>query len=265
MILLLDLHERPFAPEAPKSRNFVDEVFAVFGEHGNYSTGDGEGGNRPLMEGGREAWRMLWRLRKKAYEKAGARVPEADEKVGEGYGGMKESDEKAMLAESSKDCPYAMDAAAPPPPRPIEKPLVPPAPADAPTAQGSLPISKSFEELLQMDTIIDAEDKAFFTDAIMAHFTQKGEYFGVDMEPDALGFGLTDTKTDEEEAQAEAPQENQFDPTAERSQEIGMGVGGAGEGERGGEGGTGDMMDFDWEEWDQVFGKYVSVEVGDVL
>lgn len=31
------------------------------------------------------------------------------------------------------------------------------------------------------------------------------------------------------------------------------------------EGAGQDMMDFDWEEWDQVFGKYVSVDVGDVL
>ncbi|KAL7270116.1 hypothetical protein RUND412_007186 [Rhizina undulata] len=74
MILLLDLYERPFTAEAPRSRVYVDEVFALFGEHGNYSTGDGEVCPRPLMEGGREAWKMLGRLRRKAYFRAGLGV-----------------------------------------------------------------------------------------------------------------------------------------------------------------------------------------------
>lgn len=47
MILLLDLHERPLAAEAPRSRVFVDEVFSLFQSHQG------------------EAWRMLERLRRK--------------------------------------------------------------------------------------------------------------------------------------------------------------------------------------------------------
>ena len=71
MILLLDLYERPHAPEAPRSRVFVDEVFALFGEFGNYTTEDGEACPRPLMEGGREAWKMLGRLRRRSYKRCG--------------------------------------------------------------------------------------------------------------------------------------------------------------------------------------------------
>jgi hypothetical protein len=48
MILLLDLHERPLAPEAPRSRVFVDEIFSLFSDHPG------------------EAWRMLGRLRRRA-------------------------------------------------------------------------------------------------------------------------------------------------------------------------------------------------------
>ncbi|KAF8543686.1 hypothetical protein BDD12DRAFT_173468 [Trichophaea hybrida] len=48
MILLLDLHERPLAAEAPRSRVFVDEVFSLF----------------QSQQG--EAWRMLERLRRKS-------------------------------------------------------------------------------------------------------------------------------------------------------------------------------------------------------
>jgi hypothetical protein len=71
MILLLDLYERPHAPEAPRSRVFVDEVFALFGEFGNYTTENGETCSRPLMEGGREAWKMLSRLRRRSYKRCG--------------------------------------------------------------------------------------------------------------------------------------------------------------------------------------------------
>jgi len=48
MILLLDLHERPLAPEAPRSRVFVDEIFSLFADHPG------------------EAWHMLGRLRRRA-------------------------------------------------------------------------------------------------------------------------------------------------------------------------------------------------------
>lgn len=261
MILLLDLHQRPFSPEAPKSRNFVDQVFVVFGEHGNYSTGDGEGGNRPLMEGGREAWRMLWRLRKKAYEKAGVKVPEAGE-----VGGDNDGTKGVSLGEShgcSSYTPYAMDAVTSPPP-PVPTPQPPPdaeptMPLPTPAAAGSVPIGGSYEELLQMDTIIDAEDKAFFTGKVLTHFLEEGQALGIDIGLDVFGLGVpgADARTGQE-AQAGVPQGNLFSPTVGGVDGVAAGVRG------GGSGGAEDMMDFDWEEWDQVFGKYVSVDVGDV-
>lgn len=223
MILLLDLHERPFTPEAPKSRGFVDEVFAVFGEHGNYSTGDGEGGNRPLMEGGREAWRMLWRLRKKAYAKAGVKIPAEQ--------AAREQEEKGILVEEElyNSCvPGFADF-------PMGAPVHAEETAAAAAPPQTEPLGGGFEELLQMDTIIDAEDKAFFTEDVVVHFTQ----------PEArplkdIGLGMPPGFEEEQERRSTLPeQETQFDPLA----------------------GGQDMMDFDWEEWDQVFGKYVSVDV----
>ncbi|KAI5795781.1 hypothetical protein EDC01DRAFT_64325 [Geopyxis carbonaria] len=70
MILLLDLYERPQSPEASRSRIFVDEVFALFGEHGNYATEDGEICPRPLKDGGCEAWALLARLRRRGVSRA---------------------------------------------------------------------------------------------------------------------------------------------------------------------------------------------------
>ncbi|KAI5844402.1 fungal-specific transcription factor domain-containing protein [Morchella snyderi] len=245
MILILDLHQRPFALEAPKSRGFVDEVFAVFGEHGNYSTGDGEGGNRPLMEGGREAWRMLWRLRKKAYEKAGIKIPlpasqeesgttkDPDIKLDGGCGSQQEyypNFPQFAMDHTTADTPPVPVSPIPPPFIPAHVRTVTPPPPNMEDMTGG----GSFEELLQMDTIIDAEDKAFFTDAVTAHFLQEQQSREVE-----LSFGMT------EEAAEPPPATNQFNSPAE----------GAGR----------DMMDFDWEEWDQVFGKYVSVGVGDIL
>lgn len=196
MILLLDLHERPFMPEAAKSRSFIDQVFLVFGEHGNYSNGDG--GSRPLMEGGLEAWRMLWRLRKKAYEKAGIPVPEVDETTDETSGHT-----RMDHAVESVGCAQFIDAAR------AAYPKTPPLPPQ--TANLAQAPPGGFEELLHMDTIIDAEDKAFFTEEVTASFER-----GV-VPPEPL-FG---------EGEGEPPL---------------------------------DMMDFDWEEWDQVFGKSVFVD-----
>lgn len=217
MILLLDLHERPFMPEAAKSRSFIDQVFAVFGEHGNYNTGDGEGGNRPLMEGGLEAWRMLWRLRKKAYEKAGVPVPEAPG-----------SPEAPEAPGSPGPEPSACSVFAHMTPYPTTPPLPPQTPQQTPP----LPPG-GFEELLHIDTVIDAEDKAFFTDEMTANFVGGR----------LLGRSATTT------APAPVPVQHMealFPPEAMPE--------GAGEEE--------DLMDFNWEEWDQVFGKSVYVDDG---
>lgn len=215
MILLLDLHERPFMPEAPKSRGFIDQVFAVFGEHGNYATCEGEGRSRPLMEGGREAWRMLWRLRKKAYEKAGIPVPETDEETDDPDppAAAAATATATATAEQTPDpigfTHYMSYPTTPPlPPQAAQPPPPPPPPSPPPPPGG-------FEELLHMDTIIDAEDKAFFTEEVAASFVRG---ISAAFPPPAEGlFG---------ESETEPPL---------------------------------DMMDFDWEEWDQVFGKSVHV------
>ncbi|KAE8355963.1 fungal-specific transcription factor domain-containing protein [Aspergillus coremiiformis] len=72
MIMLIDLYERPHSPEAPKSRAFVDKIFSLTGPDGGVVGGeDGISAQRPLKDGGREAWDMIRRLRQKAWQKAG--------------------------------------------------------------------------------------------------------------------------------------------------------------------------------------------------
>lgn len=72
MILLVDLYERPNAVEAPRSRAFIDKIFSISSPGGGIVSGeDGVTVQRPLREGGREAWDMLRRLREKAWQKAG--------------------------------------------------------------------------------------------------------------------------------------------------------------------------------------------------
>ena len=72
MIMLVDLYERPDSVEAPISRAFIDKVFSISGPDGGIVSGeDGMTVQRPLREGGREAWDMLRRLREKAWQKAG--------------------------------------------------------------------------------------------------------------------------------------------------------------------------------------------------
>ncbi|KKK20738.1 hypothetical protein ARAM_002716 [Aspergillus rambellii] len=72
MIMLIDLYERPNSPEAPKSRAFIDKIFSLTGPDGGVVGGeDGITTQRPLKEGGREAWDMIRRLRQKAWQKAG--------------------------------------------------------------------------------------------------------------------------------------------------------------------------------------------------
>ncbi|KAJ5712115.1 hypothetical protein N7488_006271 [Penicillium malachiteum] len=72
MIMLIDLYERPSSPEASKSRAFIDRILALSGPDGGVVGGeDGISTQRPLKDGGREAWDMIRRLRQKAWQKAG--------------------------------------------------------------------------------------------------------------------------------------------------------------------------------------------------
>lgn len=72
MIMLVDLYERPNTLEAPTSRAFIDKVFLISDPDGGIVSGeDGMTVQRPLREGGREAWDMLKRLREKAWQRAG--------------------------------------------------------------------------------------------------------------------------------------------------------------------------------------------------
>ncbi|KAF3927017.1 hypothetical protein ABW21_db0201973 [Orbilia brochopaga] len=77
MILLLDLYNTPKSDEAYPSRKLLDEVFELFGPDGNGNPNAPNTGaydalaQRPLVEGGNEAWGMMARLRAKAYARAG--------------------------------------------------------------------------------------------------------------------------------------------------------------------------------------------------
>ncbi|KAJ5682995.1 transcriptional regulator family: Fungal Specific TF [Penicillium macrosclerotiorum] len=72
MIMLIDLYERPYSPEASRSRAFIDRILALSGPDGGVVGGeDGVSTQRPLKDGGREAWDMIRRLRQKAWQKAG--------------------------------------------------------------------------------------------------------------------------------------------------------------------------------------------------
>lgn len=72
MIMLVDLYEKPTSLEAPRSRALIDEVLSMSGSDGGIVSGeDGVSVQRPLREGGREAWNLLRKLREKAWQKAG--------------------------------------------------------------------------------------------------------------------------------------------------------------------------------------------------
>jgi hypothetical protein len=72
MIMLVDLYEKPTSLEAPRSRALIDEVLRISGPDGGIVSGeDGVSVQRPLREGGREAWSLLRKLREKAWQKAG--------------------------------------------------------------------------------------------------------------------------------------------------------------------------------------------------
>lgn len=72
LIILVDLYERPGSVEAPRSRELIDKVFALSTPEGGIVGGpDGVTVQRPLREGGEEAWGMLRGLRCAAWLKAG--------------------------------------------------------------------------------------------------------------------------------------------------------------------------------------------------
>ncbi|EXJ61866.1 hypothetical protein A1O7_02296 [Cladophialophora yegresii CBS 114405] len=72
LIILVDLYERPASVEAPRSRELVDKVVGLAApESGIVGGPDGYTVQRPLREGGVEAWDMLRGLRSAAWQRAG--------------------------------------------------------------------------------------------------------------------------------------------------------------------------------------------------
>ncbi|KIW70188.1 hypothetical protein PV04_02480 [Phialophora macrospora] len=72
LIILVDVYERPASVEAPRSRELVDKVFGLAApESGIVGGSDGYTVQRPLREGGVEAWDMLRGLRSAAWQRAG--------------------------------------------------------------------------------------------------------------------------------------------------------------------------------------------------
>lgn len=72
LIVLVDLYERPQSAEAPRSREMVDRMFVLASPGAGIVGGaDGVSVQRPLREGGVEAWDMLRGLRSAAWQKAG--------------------------------------------------------------------------------------------------------------------------------------------------------------------------------------------------
>lgn len=222
MILLIDLHERPLSAEAPISRKYVDDVFDLFGEDGNSLQG-GAGGIRPLMEGGREAWRMLGRLRKRAYGRAGIKVEES--------GQNKEKDEMAPAGgevEMEYHPPTSeMEPTTPPAPPPHSRQRMP-----SIATAGNLPAGE-FEELLLM------------TDNI-------GQVNETEMGPNVSDIALklwqgmvvqgSEPFTGQEKvvnAPTPMAMHAHYAPNGPRLE---------------------DSMDFDWGEWDAVFGRYTAVD-----
>ncbi|OAP64322.1 hypothetical protein AYL99_00294 [Fonsecaea erecta] len=72
LIVLVDLYERPTSVEAPRSRELVDKMFELAAPGAGIVGGpDGVTVQRPLREGGVEAWDMLRGLRSAAWQRAG--------------------------------------------------------------------------------------------------------------------------------------------------------------------------------------------------
>ena len=72
MILLVDVYERPQSVEAPRCRALIDKVFSIADPVNNIVAGEnGVSTQRPLREGGPEAWDLLRDLRVSGWKKAG--------------------------------------------------------------------------------------------------------------------------------------------------------------------------------------------------
>ena len=70
MIVLIDLYERPSSVEAPRSRALIDRVLDLSKPSMHIVRGDdGVSWQRPLADGGKDAWSMLRDLRDKAWQK----------------------------------------------------------------------------------------------------------------------------------------------------------------------------------------------------
>lgn len=69
--MLIDIYKQPNSPEAPKSRAYIDRILAISGPDGGVVGGDGVSRQRPLRDGGREAWDVIRRLRERAWRQAG--------------------------------------------------------------------------------------------------------------------------------------------------------------------------------------------------
>jgi hypothetical protein len=219
MILLIDLHERPMSAEAPKSRQFVDDVFDLFGEDGNYLH-DGAGGIRPLMEGGRAAWRMLGRLRRKAYGKAGIKVEEPGEN--------KDASEKEVEMDYSlPQIPEVQPSVST-----CNDQVVPP----AANAANNIPAGGFGELLLMGDSISEADEMGQDASEALKSWQgmeAAGEVSGVNeisIGQDRIGNPMTSVPM---------PMGNSSGDTSS---------------------GMDDIMDFDWGEWDVVFGRYTAVD-----
>ena len=72
LIVLVDVYERPGSVEAPRSRELIDQVFAMAAPESGIVGGPyGVTVQRPIREGGVQAWDMLRGLRSAAWQRAG--------------------------------------------------------------------------------------------------------------------------------------------------------------------------------------------------
>ena len=72
IILLVDVYERPHSIEAPRCRALIDKVFSLADPANNIvGSVNGVSTQRPLREGGSEAWDLLRDLRSSGWRKAG--------------------------------------------------------------------------------------------------------------------------------------------------------------------------------------------------
>ena len=72
MIVLVDVYARPHSTEAPRCRALIDKIFSLSDpEYGIVGGENGVSTQRPLREGGSDAWDLLRDLRRSGWRKAG--------------------------------------------------------------------------------------------------------------------------------------------------------------------------------------------------